>query len=87
MPVRAREAAWILMTEEPEPDTDAGFHVADVREGRPAALRETVPVKPLSAVTVTVSRAVVPRRTARVVGDAEREKSAAEVTFRVTLTE
>ncbi len=73
--------------EEPEPDTVDGFQDAEVRGGKPLKLRETVPVKPCSAETVTVSEPLLPCETCRVVGEADREKSPAELTFSVTFTE
>jgi hypothetical protein len=74
-------------TDEPEPVTVAGFHVAEVRAGRPLRLRETVPAKPWSAVTVIVSEPFPPRETCKVAGESEREKSAAELMLNVTFTE
>lgn len=87
MPLRAGLFARMVSTEEPEPVTVDGFQDADVRAGKPLTLRETVPVKPETAVTVTVSEPVPPREICNVVGEAERVKSPAEFTLNVTLTE
>ena len=87
MPDRARLVGLMVSTEEPEPLTVDGFHEAEVRCGKPLRLRETVPVNPCSAETVIVSDPLPPRGICRVVGEAEREKSPAELTFSVTFTE
>jgi hypothetical protein len=72
---------------DPEPETVDELQVAEVRYGKPVTLRETVPVKPLSADTVTVSLLLVLRETDRVVGESESEKSPVEWTVNVTFTE
>lgn len=87
MPVLARLFTWILRTEEPEPVRVDGFQDAEVRPGNPLTLRETVPVKPETAETVTVSELLPPRETCKVVGEAESVKSPVEVTLNVRLTE
>lgn len=76
-----------VRTEESDPDKVDGFHDEEVREGKPPTLRVTVPVKPCSAVTLTVSEPVLPRPICSVVGDAEREKLPVDVIASVTLTE
>lgn len=73
--------------EEPEPVTVDGFQDPEVRAGKPLTLRETAPVKPETAVTTTVSEPLPPRGICSVDGEAESEKSPAEVTLNVTLTE
>ncbi len=40
-----------VIEEEPDPVTDVGLKLALAPEGRPLALKVTVPVKPFSAVT------------------------------------
>src|SRR6266481_3157126 len=70
--------------DEPEPDTVDGFQEAEVRCGKPLRLRETVPLKPDSAVTVTVAFRLEPRGICRVVGEAKREKSPTGLTVIVT---
>jgi hypothetical protein len=77
----------MVRTEEPEPVTVDGFQDAEVRAGKPLRLSDTVPVKPCSAETVTVSDPLPPREIGNVVGEAESAKSPAELTFNVTLTE
>ena len=77
----------MVRTEEPEPGTVDGFHDAEVRAGKPPTLRETVPEKPETAVTVTVSDSIPPRGICNVVGEAESAIYPAELTFNVTLTE
>jgi hypothetical protein len=77
----------IVKAEEPEPVTVEGFQDAEVRAGKPVRLSETVPVKPWSAETVTVSEPLPPRGICSVVGEADRAKSPVELTFSVTLTE
>lgn len=87
MPDRAGLLTRIVRTEEPEPVTVDGFKDAEVRAGKPLRLIETVPVKPWSAETVTVSDPFPPREICNVVGEAERAKSPEELTLSVTLTE
>jgi hypothetical protein len=87
VPDRAGLFTLMVNTEEPEPDTVEELHEAEVRCGKPLKLRETVPVYPCSAETVIVSDLLPPRGICRVVGEAEREKSPAELTFSVTFTE
>ena len=77
----------IVRTEEPEPVTVDEFQDAEVRAGKPLRLIETVPVKPWSAETVTVSEPLPPRGICSVVGEADRAKSPVELTLSVTLTE
>ena len=77
----------MVSVDEPEPDTLVGFQDAEVRDGKLLTPKETAPVKPEIAVTVTVSVPLPPRAICNVVGEAEREKSPAEVTLSVTLTE
>lgn len=84
MPVRAGLFTRMVSTEEPERVTVEGFQDAEVRAGKPLMLRETVPVNPESAETVTVSEPLPPRGICSTVGEAEREKSPGEVTFNVT---
>ena len=62
-------------------------HVWTGPRGRPLAARETVPVKPPSADTVIVSRPLCPRGICSVFGEADRAKSAAELTVSFTLME
>lgn len=87
VPLLAGLFTRMVSTEEPEPVTVDGFQDADVRAGKPLTLRETVPVKPETAVTVTVSEPLAPRAICSVVGEAESEKSPAEVTLNVELME
>ena len=54
VPVGAFLPAVTVIVEEPEPTTDVGLKLALVREGNPATLKLTVPLKPFTAVTVTV---------------------------------
>lgn len=86
MPDRAGLFTRMVKTDEPEPVTVDGFKDAEVRPGKPRTPRETVPVKPESAETVRVSEPVPPRETCNVVGEAESEKSPAELTTSVTFT-
>ena len=74
----------MVSAEEPDPATVEGFQAAEVRPGKPLKLRETVPVKPESAETVTVSEPIPPREICKVVGEAESEKSPGELTTSVT---
>jgi len=76
----------MVRTEEPEPVTVDGFQDAEVRPGKPLTLRDTVPVKPESAVTVTVSNPLAPRPICKVAGAAESAKSPAELTISVTFS-
>ena len=71
----------------PEPATDVGLKVAVVLRGTPVTLRFTVPVKPLSAPTVTVYVPFAPRVIESVEGEAEMLKSAGAVTTSVTVVE
>jgi hypothetical protein len=76
----------MVKADEPEPVTLDGFKDAETRPGKPLTLRDTVPVKPESAETVTVSEPLPPREICNIVGDAESEKSPAEFTISVTFT-
>ena len=87
MPVRAGLFARTVRIEEPEPVTVDGFQVAEVRAGKPLTLRETVPVKAESAVTVTLSDPLPPREICSVVGETDSAKSPAELMFSVTFAE
>lgn len=87
MPDRAGLFTRMVRIEEPEPVTVDGFQDAEVRAGKPLRLRETVPAKPWSVETVTVSDPFPPREICNVVGEADRAKSPAELTFSATLTE
>src|SRR5579859_7318622 len=87
VPERAGLLARIVRTAEPEPDTVVGFQDAETRAGTPLTLSETVPEKPCSAETVTVSEPFPPLATCSVVGEAESAKSPAELTTSVTFTE
>jgi len=51
-----------VSTEEPDAVIEDGLKLADVREGRPEALKLTVPVKPPDAAVVTVNLPLLPRR-------------------------
>lgn len=83
------ERVVIVSLEVPEPVTDVGLNVAVVREGKPLTLKLTVPLKPLSAVTVTVYEVVPGRPTVCELGEAEIKKSVVltELTISVTLVE
>jgi len=56
--VRVATAAFLptftVRVEVPEPVTEAGLKLADVRGSNPLTLRFTVPVNPFTAVMVTV---------------------------------
>jgi hypothetical protein len=43
-----------VIEEEPDPATDCGLNVAVAPDGKPLALRVTVPLNPLDGVIVTV---------------------------------
>lgn len=77
----------IVSPEEPDPLTVVELHDAEARCGIPLTVRVTGPVKPFSDDTEMVSVPVPLRGICNVVGAAESEKSPAEVTFNVTLTE
>jgi hypothetical protein len=77
----------MVRVEEPEPETVDGLQVAEVRDGKPLTLRETIPAKPWSAATETVSVPLPPRVICRVVGESDIEKSPAELTINVTFAE
>ena len=70
--------------EVPEPVTEVGLKVAVAPVGNPLALKATLPLKPLSALTVAVYVALLPTATLCGDGPAETEKSA---TFSVTVAE
>ena len=77
----------IVRTDEPPPDTVAGFSDAETPFGVPLTLRETVPLKPWSDDTKIVFLPVPPRAICSVVCDALSAKFPAEVTTRVALAE
>jgi hypothetical protein len=87
VPLFARLLARIVSTEEPDPDTVVERYDAEMREGTPLTLNETVPLNPCTADTVTVSVPFVPRAICKVVGEAESVKSPEEATINVTFTE
>ena len=68
---------------EPDVEMDAGLNEALAPAGRPLTLRETVPLKPVPAVTVAVNDVPPPCATVREAGDAESEKSGWTVMVRV----
>jgi hypothetical protein len=68
----------------PLPFTEVGLKVAVEFVGSPLILNDTVPVKPLIGVTVTVYVALLPRVTVSEEGEAETEN---EFTTRVTVVE
>ena len=54
VPVEADELAVIVAVDVPLPVTEVGLKLAVTPEGNERAASDTVPAKPLSAVTVTV---------------------------------
>ena len=54
MPVGVELLVVTFMVEEPEAVTDGGLKLALAPEGKPLALKVTVPVNPFNAVTVAV---------------------------------
>ena len=62
----------------------AGLKLAVAPAGRPAAVRVTVPVKPLRALTVAVNVPLLPAVTLCDAGVAAKPKSAALTTVRLT---
>jgi len=83
----ARLFEFTVSVDVPEPAMDVGLKVAVVLRGTPVTFRFTVPVKPLSAPTVTVYVPFALRATVRVEGEALIVKSAAAVTTSVTVVE
>ena len=65
-------AVVTVSVEAPEPVTEVGLNEAVAPAGNPLAVRLTVPVKPLSALTFTVYVAVPPEFTDAVAGVAVR---------------
>jgi len=64
---------------------EAGLNEAVTPVGRPEADRPTLPVKPFSGVTVTVPVPLPPWVILTLFGDAERLKSGAAFTVRLTV--
>lgn len=54
VPVEVEEVVLIVSVDIPPPVTDVGLKLAVAPEGKLRAEKVTLPVKPLSAVTVTV---------------------------------
>lgn len=54
VPVGVLPEVVTLMVDEPDPVTLAGLKVAFAFEGKPLALKLTTPLKPLSALTLTL---------------------------------
>jgi len=75
-----------VIVELPEPVMDAGLNDAVARDGKPLALRLTLPLNPLTDDTVTVYVVEFPRVTEREAGDAEIEKSGGLSEFTVSVT-
>jgi hypothetical protein len=75
--------------DEPEPVTDRGLKLGEVRDGSPLTLKLTVPLNPPDGVTVTVYVVKEPRLTDWEAGEALMEKSPvlAGFTTRVTVVE
>ncbi len=69
------EPAVTLRVLEPDVEMDAGLNEALAPAGSPLTLRETVPLKPVPAVTVAVNDVPPPCTTVREDGEAESEKS------------
>ena len=65
--------------------TEVGFRVAVTPLGAPLTLSATVPLKPLSAATLTVELVLLPTVTVSELGFADNEKSAWALTERVTV--
>ena len=64
-----------MSVEDPDPLTDTGLKLAVAPEGKPLALRETLPVNPFVGLIFTVYVALFPAVTVPVVGVAEIVKS------------
>lgn len=76
-PVVALAPAESVKVLVPPPTTDAGLKAAVTPDGRPEAAKVTLPVKPLSAVTVRVLVPLPPCAMLMPAGEAERPKSGA----------
>jgi len=87
VPVAVAAVVEMLSVEVPEVLTEAGLKVALTPAGKLPVPRETVPLKLLSAPTVTVYVVPLPAVTARDEGDAEIVKSGIPFTIRVTVAE
>ena len=74
VPVEVDEVVLMVKVDVPWPATDVGLKLAVAPDGRLRAENVTVPVKPLSAVTVTVSVVLFGRVTVCEDGEAEMEK-------------
>jgi hypothetical protein len=84
VPVVVEELVVMVSVDVPPPFTEVGLKVAVEFVGSPLILNDTVPVKPLIGVTVTVYVALLPRVTVSDEGEAETEN---EFTTRVTVVE
>jgi hypothetical protein len=76
-----------VRVEEPDPFTEVGTKDDVAPEGKPLTDKFTVPEKPFKAPTDTVYGTLPPCRTDWDPGDAEMEKSGAEVTLNITVAE
>ena len=89
-PAEAVEGTVIDNVDEPEPPdstiTEEGAAVTLQADGADS-VNETVPLNPLSDVTVTVETPEYPATTVKAEGEAETEKSGPEGTFTVTVVE
>jgi hypothetical protein len=76
----------MLSVAAPEVVIEAGVKLADMPDGNPLAVKETVPANPLLAATFTVKLVLFPAPTVCEEGVAEIEKSGGMFGVTVTLT-
>jgi len=81
VPVEVDVVVLIVKVDVPPPTTDVGLKLAVAPDGSPRAENETVPVKPLSAVTVTVYVVLFGRVTVCEEGVAEMENPGGPIAF------
>jgi len=89
VPVDVDVFVFTVSVDVPWPDTELGLKLALELDGNPRTLSDTVPLKPLIAVTVAVYEVLLPRVTVCEDGEAEMEKlgDPPEFTTRVTIVE
>jgi len=75
-----------VIVEVPEPVTEVGLKLALALDGRPDALKLTVPAKPFCEVTVIVLVPLFPWGIVKLLGDADRLKFCCPAAFTVRLT-
>jgi hypothetical protein len=83
VPVEVDEVVLIVTVDVPLPATDVGLKLAVAPDGSPRAENVTVPVNPLSAVSVTVKVVLFGRTTVCEEGATEMEKPGGPIAFTI----